>query len=188
MANKLPKNIAEQLRTKIYERADEFGYANRSRPENSRFMDDLLDDPEIGGVLKTYYQRERIRTYIKDAVLNAYMKARNWALLDTQDISAVLQKVFCIESEEIQKLSNDTILHRAKNGEFIVVSRGTYIKWETALRKALVAIGKSQLLLNNADSTKICLLLAVKNGEATEADKDFIRSALLVMGVGVYFC
>ena len=32
MTNKLPKNIAEQLRAKIYKRADDFGYANRSRP------------------------------------------------------------------------------------------------------------------------------------------------------------
>lgn len=188
MANKLPKDVAEQLRIKIYARADDFGYANRSRTENSHFMDDLLDDPEIGGVLKIYYQRERIRTYIKDAMLNAYMKARNLALLDEQDISAVLQSVFCVESEEIQKLGGDTTLYKAKSGEFIVVSRGTYIKWETALRKALIAIGKSQLLLMNKNSTKICLLLAVKNGEATEADKNFIRNALSVVGVGVYFC
>lgn len=188
MANKLPKNIAEQLRLKIYERADEYGYANRSRTENSHFMDDLLDDPEIGGVLKAYYQRERIRTYIKDAVLNTYMKARNREMIEAQDISEVLKCVFSAEAEEIQSLNNDTSLHRTENGELIVVSRGTYIKWETALRKALESIGKSQFLLDNKDVTKICLLLAVKNGEATEADKKFIRNVLSVVNVGVYFC
>ena len=151
-------------------------------------MDDLLEDPETGGVLKAYFPRERIRTYIKDAVLNAYMKAKNWALLDAQDTFTVLQDVFDVESEEIQKLDNDVTLHKAISSEFIVVSRGTYVKWETALRKALTAIGKSQLLLNNTNSTKICLLLAVKNGEATDADKNFIRNALSVIGVGVYFC
>ena len=31
MTNKLPKHIAEQLRTKIYERADDFGYANHEQ-------------------------------------------------------------------------------------------------------------------------------------------------------------
>ena len=188
MTNKLPKHIAEQLRTKIYERADDFGYANRSRTENSQFMEDLIDDPEIGGVLKTYYQRERIRTYIKDAVLNAYMKARNRELLNAQDISAVLQYVFGIDAEEIQKLGAETSLHKAENDKLVVVSRGTYVKWETALRRALESIGKSPLLFENESSTKICILLAVSNGEATEADKNFIRNALSVIGVGVYFC
>lgn len=105
MANKLPKDIAEQVRAKIYERADEFGYTGRSRTENSQFMDDLIDDPEIGGIIKSFYPAERIRTYIKDAVLNAYTKARNRELLNTQDINAILLYVFGVETEMVQRLN-----------------------------------------------------------------------------------
>lgn len=188
MANKLPKNIAEQVRAKIYERADEFGYTGRSRTENSQFMDDLIDDPEIGGIIKSFYPAERVRTYIKDAVLNAYTKARNRELLNTQDINAILLYVFGVETEMVQKLNSESSLHRAEDGRLIVVSKGTYVKWETALRRALESIAKSKKLTAENDSPLICLLLAVVNGEATEADKKFIKDALGAINVGVYFC
>lgn len=188
MSNKLPKDIAESIRTKIYSRADEFGYAGRSRTENSQFMDDLIDDPTIGGVLKSYYPSERIRTYIKDAVLNSYTKSRNRALLAIQDLTLVLHSVFGVESSEIQKLTNDTLLYGTDDDTLIIVSKGTYVKWETALRRALETIAKSPMLREREKQPLICLLLAISNGEATEADKDFIKRELSVIGVGVYFC
>ena len=188
MTNKLPKDVADTIRTKIYERADAFGYSSRSRTENSQFMDDLIDDPEIGGTIKSYFPSSRIRTYIKDAVLNAYTKSRNRELLDAQDITVVLRCVFGLETYEIQKLDNDSLLYGTTGNELIVVSKGTYVKWETALRRALEAITKSKKLIAERGRVLICLLLAVSNGEATDADREFIKKALDVLGVGVYFC
>lgn len=188
MASKLPKNKAEEIRLKIFERADKFEYASRTRTENSQFMDDLIDDPEIGGVIRSFYPAERVRTYIKDAVLNAYTKSRNRGLLDAQDIDAVLHCVFGVNVELIQKLNNDSTLHRAEDGRLIVVSKGTYVKWETALRRALESIAKFQKITENGCGPLICLMLAIRNGEATDADKTFIKNALDALGVGVYFC
>lgn len=188
MANKLPKNIADQVRDKIYERAESFDYSSRTRTENSHFMDDLIEDPEIGGVIRSYLPAERVRTYIKDAVLNAYKKSRVRDLLDSLDINAVLLYVFGVETELIQKLNAESSVYRTENGQLIVVSKGTYVKWETALRRALEAIAKFPKADEDKQNPLICLMLAVQNGEAPDADKTFIKKALGAIGVGVYFC
>ena len=38
-------------------------------------MDQLVDDPEVGRILVEYMAKERVRTYIKDGILNAYAKS-----------------------------------------------------------------------------------------------------------------
>lgn len=52
MGKILPSKVEKNIKSLIFQRADEFGYASRSRRDNSQFMDELVEDPEIGGYLK----------------------------------------------------------------------------------------------------------------------------------------
>ena len=74
MANSLPKNVQTEIRKAVYKKAEEFGYMECGRIESGRFIDTLVEDPEVGCVLIEYLPKERVRTYIKDGVLNAYAK------------------------------------------------------------------------------------------------------------------
>ena len=74
MANRLPPQVRTKITKLVYEKADEFGYMECDRVQNSQFMDILVEDREVGGVLQQYMQKERVRTYIKDTILNRYTK------------------------------------------------------------------------------------------------------------------
>ena len=54
---------------------DERNYLGQSRKENGKLMAELVSMPEIGGVLSEYMAKSAIKTYIKDAIINAYSKA-----------------------------------------------------------------------------------------------------------------
>lgn len=188
MGKILPSKVEKNIKSLIFQRADEFGYASRSRRDNSQFMDELVEDPEIGGILKEYYPGERIRTYIKDAVLNAYTKKRNKEILESQSLDSILSCLYCKVIYFMQKIDSDTSVLRAEDGDLYVVGKGTISKWETALRRALDAIANCPNLIQRDHYPQICLVLAIINGDATEADKNHIVSALNAIGVRVYFC
>ena len=63
MANALPKNIQAKVKRAVYKKADEFGYMECGRIESGRFLDTLVDDPEVGKVIIEYMPKERVRTY-----------------------------------------------------------------------------------------------------------------------------
>lgn len=74
MANALPKNIQAKVKRAVYKKADEFGYMECGRIESGRFLDILVDDPDVGKIIIEYMPKERVRTYIKDGILNAYLE------------------------------------------------------------------------------------------------------------------
>ena len=72
---------------------------------------------------------------------------------------------------------------RASNGDIFVVSSGTTLKWETALKKALELIAREPGLTINANKPRICLRLSELSQLLTDADRDHIRTALGAIGV-----
>ena len=74
MPVKMPTDKRDMIRERIYARLDAANYLNSSRTENAVLLEDLCSDPEIGGIIGEFCPKERIRTYIKDAVLNRYAK------------------------------------------------------------------------------------------------------------------
>ena len=188
MGKVLPPKVEKQIKKLIFQRADDFGYASRPRTDNSLFMDELVEDPDIGGILRQYYPGERVRTYIKDAVLNAYTKKKNKQILSAQSLDAVLSCVYCKVISIVQKIDSDTTILRDEDGGFYVAGTGTILKWETALRRALDAIANCPNLIQGEMYPQICLILAVINGDVTDADKNHISTALNAIGARVYFC
>ncbi|MPN24802.1 hypothetical protein SDC9_172204 [bioreactor metagenome] len=98
--------------------------------------------------------------------------------------------IYNCDSEVIQqcvgKNSGVTVLC-TENGQIFVVSSGTVIKWETALRKAIELIAREKGLSSNG-KPEICLQLASLAAVLTEAEKCFISTALNFLNVKAYFC
>lgn len=187
MAKALPKDVAARIQKAVFRKADEHGYALRGRIENGHFMDDLVDDPEIGGVIREYVQGGKVRTYIKDGILNAYTKQKTKQILRAHDPIQIVCHTFGVEQAFVLK-EGDIIVCRSSNEQIFVIGRGTVLKWETALRKALEYIARTPGIRVGGRYPLICLQLAVINDHITEGDKAQINSALAAVGVRVYFC
>ena len=191
----MPKTLSsaqqKRIKTAIYKKADEFGYMTCGRIESGRFMDSLVEDPQIGGVLKEYMSKEKVRTYIKDGVLNAYTKARNKKVLSEISPEGVVKSLFNNEANVIQRCSGKNagvVVLRSNDGAIFVVSSGTTLKWETALRKALELIAREPKLVINNCTPHICLILSEASQALTDADRNHIEKALEAIAVKAVFC
>lgn len=191
MAKKLPKSTEKRIKQAIFAKADEFGYVASGRVESGQFMDTLVSDPDIGGVLKEYMEKERIRTYIKDGVLNAYTKAKKKELLSKKGPKQIIKDVYGTDADIIQSCSGKdegVYVLRNSQGEIFVISSGTVLKWETALRKALDIIARQSGLTINDNTPDICLRLAEVGQALTESERTHITKALGAVNVKAVFC
>jgi hypothetical protein len=186
MAKALPTKIASQVKQAVYKKADAHGYGSRTRADNSAFLDALVDAPEVGGILKEYIAKENIRTYVKDAILHAYAQQRKRELLSAKTATDTVKTVFGIEAEDIQEEQGVTVCRSANNGIF-VVSEGTVLKWETALRKALELIAREPGIIVGGATPSICLQLADISKSLTDGDKKLITTALAAVYVKARF-
>lgn len=186
MANKLPKEISKVVKERIFARADEVEYACQSRKENGAFLDSLTNDPEIGGVLREHMPQNAVRTYIKDGVLNAYAKEAVRKKLNKVSFDSVIQRTFGVDAYFVGSIKGAHI-YRDQDNHVYLLHSGTYLKWETALRKLLECVASNPHLGNNSKEVHLCLVLAVSNGEMSLGDKEQIQNALEYIGVRVYF-
>jgi hypothetical protein len=184
---KLPKEKADQIRNLVYAKADAYGYITRGRNENGQFMTDLVDEPTVGGMLSSYMEKSNIRTYIKDAILNGYTKNKKKEILKRNTSTETIQKVYSVTANVIQSVGCVDVC-RSDDGTIFVVSSGTVLKWETALRKALELVAREPDLVINSQPPVICLQLVILNLGITDGDKKLIIDALNTIGVNVRFC
>jgi len=187
MAKRLNNETAATIKERVYAKADEYGYINRTRVDNSTFMTTLAEDPNVGGVLSEYLERDKIRTYIKDGILNAYTKSRKREILVSNSPIDTIQQIYSI-AVDIIKTVKDVTVCRSNDGRVFVVSTGTFLKWETALRKALELIAREPKLFIGESAPEICLQLVVLNLGITDGDKSLIADALRTIGVKAKFC
>jgi len=186
----IPEKKAK-IKRAIFKKADTFGYASCARNDSGRFMDELVEDPEVGGVLKEYMSKEKIRTYIKDGVLNAYTKELTKKVLASASPFETIQQIYSVPSSIIQKSQSKSMgvsVSRSDDGRIFVISGGTVLKWETALRKALDLIARQPGLIVNGTTPSICLHLAVINQNITDGEKKHIAAALEAIFVKARFC
>jgi len=187
MAKILTKEQAIKIKEIVCEKADEYNYINRSRIENGQFMTALVEDTDVGGVLSQYLEKGKIRTYIKDAILNGYTKNRKKKILKKKSPVDTIQKIYST-NVNIIKTERDVTVCRSDDNRIFVVSGGTFLKWESALRKALELIACDSKLVVNGKTPEICLQIAVLNLGLTEGDKKLMTDALKAIGVKAIFC
>ena len=102
MSNKPPKDVAQQVKEAVYEKADEFEYLTRSRTCNGQFLDSLVIDPMVGDKLVSYMSRAEIRTYIKDAILNRYSKDKT-LVAKPKNVADIIYARFSVKADKIEK-------------------------------------------------------------------------------------
>lgn len=187
---KLPRNIQAKVKKAVFEKADEFGYMESGRIANGRFIDTLVDEPMVGQVLIEYMPKERVRTYIKDGILNAYAKEFTKKVLAVIDPEKTIEATYGVKASVIQTCKGKqkgVYVLRSEAEKIYVVSGGTVLKWETALRKALEIIANEPKLIIDNVSPAICLQLSLLGQSLTEADKTHMISALDAVGVKAKF-
>ena len=191
MANRLPKQARAKVIKLVYEKADEYAYMECDRVKNGQFMDMLVEDPDVGGLLRQYMPKERVRTYIKDTILNRYTKEATSRTLSSKTPEQIIKEEYGESSSVIQKVKGsayDCHVLRSEAGNIFMVSEGTLLKWETALRKGLEIIANEPNLTIEGKVPSLCLKLSLAGQSPTDADKKLIRTALAAAGVKATFC
>ena len=68
----IPDHVRETLRSVLWARADEIGWADLSPAAKSQYYENWTSDPQIGGILSHYVDKGHVRVYIKDTLLKDY--------------------------------------------------------------------------------------------------------------------
>lgn len=187
MNNLIPDKIAKSIKQTVYNEADKVNYLSRTRTENGNFLAQLVSMPSVGGKLSQYMRKDAVRTYIKDAILNRYSKDKTGEA-KPNDVEEIILETFKIDACLIEDNSkNKTSLYYGDNGnKIIVVADGTVLKWETALRKALMLIASKNLVELNDKSVSILLTLFARYQKISPSDLKCIQKALLVCNAQAY--
>ena len=97
-----------------------------------------------------------------------------------EDIRPIVKKAYALDVEESH--SEDKLnLYRSTNtdrpNEYVVVAEGTYLKWETALKRALLFISAKPFSKTTND-IHILLLLFAQHKPIPPSDKKNLQNAL----------
>lgn len=187
----IPQNVRQKIHDRVFLQAKKIGYERLDRIQSGRFIDKLVADSEIGGILKEYFPRERIRTHIKDGILNAYSKQVTKQSLACYSDTEAIKDCFGelpVQLTEIPAKINNLKLYHSESSLLYIVSQGTALKWETALRKALDWMASAPISQNENFTPLVCLKLSVPASSLTQPDKEHIIRALAAIKVKAVFC
>lgn len=188
MSNKVPAKLRAAIKELVYEQADQAHYLVQGRVENGAFLDRLAKNPRIREPLIEYMPEGSIRTYIKDAILNRYAKDKIAELSKSIDNNTLLKKKYGIVNAVGRSPNGKVVLYRTvgKPVAYIVVSEGTCLKWETALRKALEFVTSLEPGSINDGSLDIYLKCVSPEGPLSSGDKTLLKSSLSNIKVGLF--
>ncbi len=182
MANALPKVVATSVKALVYAAADAEKYYTMSRVDSGAFMDRLVKREDIGGRIEAFIAKPEVRTYIKDGILNAYSKAKSrLSKPDKNQIAQIIENlsgekyIFVESNKDVQIFarSEDDIKY------YYVTGFGTFLKWETVLRKLLLNSMNIETRSNSACVDRLAILTT--QGRAVPIpDKKIVESALLL--------
>lgn len=182
----IPADVRKSIRKTVFARADDYDYMRRSRPENQRFIQSLTNDPLVGGRLADFMPREKVRTYIKDAILNAYAKTKNY---ENQSINYLQEISNALGSDaELIEAGGSTrtplIIAKTQDGRLVVAKVGTVLKWETAVRHVAESLVNSNA--SNAKGEIVRMILLRGDGAGINGgDANLLRRAAQVLGFHV---
>lgn len=186
---KMPEHVKVLIRQHVYAMADEENYLDSNRTDNAALLERMCNDREIGGVLRQYLSREKIRTYIKDAVLNRYAKERKASLRPTfgQCADFCARRFSVSDFNLVATEGKDLVLFKSVAAPlYAVVVYGTCLKWETALRKALLFVASKPFGAKPQNTVKIVLSLCQRGTSLTPADYCVLEKALAHAGASAY--
>lgn len=179
MGKKVPDTIAKEIKEIVFNKADEVNYLARSRTDNGIFLDQLVTNSDVGGRLSQYMKKQEVRTYIKDAILNRYSKDKSQEERP-QNFSPIINEKLNISAQFVERDTKlqISLFKSLKDCCFIVVVDGTYLKWETALRKALLYIASKPFSEQKGMVIHIVLALFARYQKVSPSDLRLLSKAL----------
>lgn len=182
MSIKIPPEVRTQIIGRVDELADRHKYLQKGKNANALFIDALVADPQVGRRLREFMPEERIKSYVKDALLNKYAKRRKGLL---RELDGVLPSDF-VESYEVgYDKERGVSLHRSKAGVLLAAARTTYVKWETGMKKLLLYVaGLPGQARGDGDRPSLLLVIHEHGNPVNESDKRLTEKALRLVGVG----
>lgn len=181
MSNKVPESVAKEVKECVYREANKCNYLSRTRTDNGTFLANLVAMQPVGGRLSQFMSKAEIRTYIKDAILNRYSKDITQEE-KPNNLEALLNERFgksFVESD--LSVKDGIILYKAVNSRhFVVTVNGTVLKWETALRKALLYIASKPFSSVEGTDVSVVLTLFARRQKIAETDKKLLNNALCI--------
>lgn len=76
MTMAVPKEIRDNIRQKIWGKADDLGWPGLSGLDRATWYENWSKDKDIGGVLAHFMDARKVRVYIKDSLLKPYLRTR----------------------------------------------------------------------------------------------------------------
>jgi predicted transcriptional regulator len=187
MSTKLPPEVAKRVKKTVCEAADDVEYLGMSRTNAGNFLNGLVARQDVGEIIAQYVKKDQVRHYIKDAILNRYSKDKTLQAKPT-DLSHIIREKYgseCEISHKEQKLALYRLMSKGHEKEYVVVADGTFIKWETALKKALLFIA-ARPFSKSASDIHILLLLYAQHKKVAPSDKKNLQSALAISNASAY--
>ncbi len=179
----MPINIPEPSRQNIFDAAfrelDDFQYLTKSRPENADLMDRLIEHPDIGAKLREHITNEKVRTYIKDTIINRYAKVRT-AL--PREIEDYIETICTDTLYEIDYIANDHVsFHRTESNGYYAIARSKHrhTSWPIALRNLLFYLARLPQCPPEGCSELVKVLIIFCHGvPVNSGDKEIVVKAL----------
>ncbi len=187
MSAKIPQYVAQRIKQIVFDAADGVDYLAMARPDSGAFLNGLVTRSDVGGEIVQYISRDEVRHYIKDAILNRYSKDKTREATPN-DLKPIVKSTYGLEAEESHS-ETKLFLYRSttpdKPNEYVVISEGTILKWETALKKALLFIS-AKPFSKTANEVHILLLLFAQHKPVSPSDKKNLETALKRCGAKPY--
>jgi hypothetical protein len=179
MSKKVPDDVSKEIKELVFQEANRVNYLARTRTDNGIFLDQLVTTPEVGGRLSQYMYKAEVRTYIKDAILNRYSKDKTQEERP-DDLTPIIKKRLGIDAHfvECENKNQITLFKSPADCCFIVVADGTLLKWETALRKALLYIASKPFVDQDDMQIKIILTLFARYKKTSPSDMRHLQKSL----------
>lgn len=76
MSMAVPKEIRDQIRQRIWEKADELHWSTMADLDRAAWYENWSKEKEIGGALAHFMDPRKVRVYIKDSLLKPYLRGR----------------------------------------------------------------------------------------------------------------
>jgi hypothetical protein len=180
MSNKkVPDAIGKEIKELVFKEADRINYLARTRTDNNAFLARLVAMPDVGVRLSQFIKKADLRTYIKDAILNRYSKDKAQEERP-EELRAIIKKRLGIDAQFIERdaRSQTSLFKPGSKQSFIVVTDGTVLKWETALRKALLYIAARPFSDKEGVNVAIILNLFARHQKVPPSSVRHLEKAL----------
>lgn len=179
MSNKVPQDVARKIKSIVFDAADQVDYLSMTRSDSGAFLNGLISRPEVGLEIAKYVRRGDVRHYIKDAILNRYSKdkVREATPVELEPIISLAYGLQVGLSHKESKLHLYKSISSEKPRSYVVISEGTFLKWEAALKRALLFIG-AQPFSKRGGEVHILLLLFAHHKPIAPSDLQNLNAAL----------